>query len=106
MHSDARETRDDPSLLQRPGCGSGLEEIFRLELAEVVKSPEGSGSRPSRQRRALPLDRREQEKAEAEAESDLAGACEGQIRFSRSGGRNAAPRRPEGAKRLEKETPV
>ena len=41
-------------------------------------------------RRALPLNRREKEKPVAEAESDLAGACAGQIRFCRSGGPTAA----------------
>ena len=35
----------------------------------------------------------------------MAEACGGQIRFSRSGGRNAATHRPEGAKRLEKKPP-
>ena len=63
-----------------------------------------AGSIATREERATI--RARQEKPVAEAESDLAGACGGQIRFSRSGAQNAATRRLEGAKRPEKETPV
>ena len=57
-HSDARGTRDDPSLLAEAGPQGGLEEIFRVELAKVENlRKEAERAVPTAS--SLPLKRRE-----------------------------------------------